>query len=115
MRGTLSNDDSCATYTNGTSDGTSAIDDGHWFSQAARALYVEKPGTILFLITGLGDERLCQKYASGKHRPPAYFLRALLRGEHGADWLAAVMHGCKSEWWREYQDAMKLKRAIDNR
>lgn len=86
------------------SDGKSAVDDSEWFSQAAQRLLPSKPGTILHLTTGLGDERLCQRYAAGHVKPPAYFLRALLRSPHGRQWLAAVMEGSEADWWRDYKD-----------
>ena len=80
-------------------DGTNAVDDANWFAVAARELYPIKAGTALYLTTGLGDERLCQRYAAGHTRAPAYFLRALLRGDHGEQWLNATMAPCNSQWW----------------
>lgn len=85
-------------------DGKSAVD---WFSQSARRLYPHKPGTVLHLTAELGDERLCQRYASGEVKPPAYFLRALLRSEHGWQWLSAVMDGSDAPWW------LSLKRSAE--
>jgi hypothetical protein len=108
MHGTLSTAGNIATTTHGRSSGKSAVDDADWFSAAARKLYAHKPGTILHLTTGLGDERLCQRYASGEVRPPAYFLRALLRGDHGQQWLSATMDGSRSEWWRDIDSARAL-------
>lgn len=94
------------------SNGKSAADDGDWFARAARSLHPVKPGTVLFLTTGLGDERLCQRYASGEVRPPAYFLRALLRSDSGEQWLNAVMDGCKAKWWRELGEAATFGRQV---
>lgn len=108
MLATLSSSRIGTTNTDGRSSGKSAVDDGDWFSVAARKLYAHKPGTILHLTTGLGDERLCQRYASGEVRPPAYFLRALLRGAHGPQWQAAVMDGCQSQWWLDIEAARAL-------
>jgi hypothetical protein len=108
MHGTLSAAGNNATTTHGKSSGKSAVDDADWFSVAARKLYAHKPGTILHLTTGLGDERLCQRYASGEVRPPAYFLRALLRSDHGEQWLAAAMDGSRSDWWRDIDSARAL-------
>lgn len=93
--------------------GSSAADDADWFSRAARALYPNKPGTALYWLTGLGDERLCQRYASGDVRPAAYFLRALMRGEHGEQWFSAIMDGCDAEWWRDVQRARRVAAALD--
>jgi hypothetical protein len=95
-------------------DGKSAADDdGQWFSRAARRLHPTKPGSILHYTTALGDERLCQRYASGEVKPPAYFLRALLRSEHGRQWLYAIMDGCQSEWWIEFQRHARMGAAAD--
>jgi hypothetical protein len=106
---------------NGTSaadenlNGKSAVDDGDWFRNLAQRLHEHKPGTVLFLVTGLGDERLCQRYAAGHVKPPAYFFRALLRSPQGWQWLCGAMDGCKEPWWADVQDAMKMKRAIESR
>lgn len=115
MHGNLSGNDSGTTNSNGGNANTTAVDDANWFAAAAWSIYTQKPGTILFLITGLGDERLCQRYASGEFKPKAYFLRALLRGAHGRQWINATMEGSTADWWLEHLDALKLKRAIDNR
>lgn len=97
-----------------TTDGKSAVDNSNWFSEMARALHPDKPGTILHLETGLGDERLCQRYAAAKDpvQPKAYFLRALLRGEGGWTYLAFVMDGSKAVWWIELQQALKVFAAL---
>lgn len=95
-----------------TSDGKSAVDDGDWFSLAARSLYPHKPGAILHHTTHLGDERLCQRYASGEVRPPAYFLRALQRSDiAGEQWLHATMDGCTAPWWIQMQHERAVGRA----
>jgi hypothetical protein len=96
--------------------GISAVTSGNdcdWFSNACRKLYPLKAGTLLFFLTGLGDERACQRYAAGTVKPPAFFLRALLRSGHGSQWLAAVMAGSNAIWWRDYQEAVSLKAAVD--
>lgn len=94
-------------------DGKSAADDGDWFSEAAQQLHPHKPGTVLFLTTELGDERLCQRYAAGHVKPPAYFFRALLRSDQGWQWLCAAMEGSDAEWWREMKRARARSAAID--
>lgn len=96
----------------GKQNGKSAADDGEWFARAARILHPHKPGTVLHLITGLGDERLCQRYASGEVRPPAYFLRALLRSECGEQWLNAAMEGCELPWWVNRKRAAEVGRKV---
>ncbi len=88
-------------------DGKSAVDDGDWFAKMAQALHPEKPGTVLWTITGV-DERLCQRYAAGHTRPPAYFLRSLLRSEGGWTYLAFLMDGSKATWWRDLQRARRV-------
>ncbi len=115
MHGNLSTPADPTTIENGTiavreiPDGKSAVDDeGQWFSRSARRMHPTKPGSILHYTTGLGDERLCQRYASGEVKPPAYFLRALLRSEHGRQWLYAAMEGCTEQWWVDLQRAIKV-------
>jgi hypothetical protein len=100
--------------------GTSAVDkttgvksdasERGWFSDAAQELLPDKAGTALHYITGY-DERLCQKYAAGHVRPSAHFLRVLLRSDHGATWLAAVMDGCTAPWWLERERARHVGEA----
>lgn len=89
-------------------DGKIAGDDTNWFSEATKVLLPVKAGTILHLTTGLGDERLCQRYAAGTVKPPAYFFRALLRGPTGFQWLSAAMDGSNAQWWRELDAAREL-------
>jgi hypothetical protein len=108
MHGTISTTAKTATALHGRLSGRFAVDDENWFSAAAKKLYAHKPGTILHLTTGLGDERLCQRYAAGEVRPPAYFLRALLRSDHGEQWLAATMDGAAVQWWRDVDAARAL-------
>lgn len=93
-----------------SADGKSAVDDQDWFSEAARRLYTQKPGTVLHTITSLGDERLCQRYASGEVRPPAYFLRALQRSDHGRQWSAIVLDGVA--WWIELNRSADIGRKV---
>lgn len=83
-----------------TTDGKSAVDDENWFSNAAKQLYPAKSGTALHYLTGF-DERICQRYAAGHVRPPAYLLRSLLRGDHGWTWLCVVMENSDQKWWRD--------------
>lgn len=84
---------------------TSVGDDENWFSEMVlQLLGPEKPGTALDCVTELQfGERNCQRYASGDVKPPAYFLRALLRSEHGAPFFNAVMDGCTARWWLDLQ------------
>jgi hypothetical protein len=80
---------------------------------AACTLLPTKPGTALHYITGF-DERSCQRYAAGTVKPPAYFLRTLLRTDQGKQWLAAVMDGCDQQWWRDHQRAERIVASEDN-
>lgn len=73
-------------------------DDENWFAVSCLSLYSAKAGTALHYATGF-DERSCYRYAAGQVKPPAYFLRALLRGDHGEQWLNATMADCTSQWW----------------
>jgi hypothetical protein len=91
-----------------TDDGKSAVDDRNWFAEAVCALLPFKAGTALFYTTGLGDERLCQRYASGETKPPAYFLRRLLRSDEGETWLNATMDGCEAKWWLDLKHQRKV-------
>lgn len=84
-----------------------SVGDEFWFAQTCRALFHHKAGTILHYITGF-DERSCQRYASGCVKPPAYFLRRLLRHQDGLAWLRAIMDGCDAPWWQELQTAIEL-------
>lgn len=86
--------------------------DGDWFSQTCRALLPHKAGTALHYTTGV-DERLCQKYAAGSVKPPAYFLRALLRSDGGWQWLASLMEDSDSGWWRDLQRARRVVSQLD--
>lgn len=92
----------------------SGSDDCDWFGELARGLLGKDAGLHLHCITGY-PERTCYYYASGARKPPAYFLRALLRSEQGASFLAALMSDCDAKWWREHQRASaaadKLARA----
>lgn len=90
-----------------TSDDKSVAGNENWFSDAAQRLYATKPGTALHYLTDF-DERCCQRYAAGSVKPPAYFLRALLRSEHGWQWLSAAMDGSTAEWWRDLQRAQRI-------
>lgn len=89
--------------------------DENWFSDAVlRLLGTDKPGTALDCITELrfGD-RNCQRYAAGDVKPPAYFLRAILRGKHGEPFLHALMDGCESEWWLDHQRRLTNGAKVD--
>jgi hypothetical protein len=90
-----------------------SADDADWFSEASQTLYLDKPGTVLFTLTDIGDERLCQRYASGEVKPSAYFFRRLLRSPHGWEWLSIAMDGSQEQWWLDCKQGLKLKRAIE--
>lgn len=115
MRTNLSYETAGAIGAGGTSaaeTGSCVKSDGDWFSEAARALLPHKAGTALHCATGV-DERLCQKYAAGSVKPPAYFLRSLLRSEGGWQWLAILMDDCDVEWWRDLQRARRVVAQLD--
>lgn len=83
-------------------------DENGWFSSMARMLGKDA-GLALSVITGF-PERTCYYYASGDRKPPAYFLRAILRSEQGEPFLRAVMDGCDQEWWRDFVAAADIGR-----
>jgi hypothetical protein len=110
--------DNVAIATNGKcaakigANGKSA-DDADWFARGAQSLYWDKPGTVLWTLTDIGDERLCQRYAAGEVKPSAYFLRRLQRSSHGWEWLSVTLDGCTEQWWLDCKEGLKLKRAIE--
>jgi hypothetical protein len=83
-----------------------------WFVRAARDLLAPKPGLVLHLETDCG-ERNGERYAGGRVKVPAHIIRQLLRGPHGAQWLAAIMDGCCAEWWIAHQRALRIAAAVD--
>jgi hypothetical protein len=86
-------------------DGRNDADqEDQWFRAACRGLLPHKAGTALHFATGF-DERTCQRYAAGHVRPPAYFLRCLLRSEDGWQWLNVIMDGATAAWWLEAKSA----------
>lgn len=95
-----------------SSDDISVAPDENWFAEMAQALLVPKPGTALHYITGF-DERSCQRYAAGSVKPPAYFIRALLRSEQGGPILAALMDGCTARWWVDFQRYQRMGLAAE--
>lgn len=97
---------------NGAADDRFVGTEENWFAEACRQLYESKAGTALHYETGF-EERSCQRYAAGSVRPPAYFLRALLRSRNGWTWLNAIMDGCTEPWWLEIIEARRIWRAIE--
>ena len=81
--------------------------DSRWFAVIAPALLGKDTGFQLHIATGFA-ERTCYRYAANDRKPPAYFLRALLRSDQGFTWLSAVMDGSDVTWWRELQAARDL-------
>jgi hypothetical protein len=71
-----------------------------WFPAICRELWPKDAGFALHVITGF-EERTCYRYAAGDRKPPAFFLRSLLRSEQGRPWLNAVMDGSTAQWWRD--------------
>jgi hypothetical protein len=72
-------------------------------------------GLALHYIAGTEDfeERTCYRYASGARKPPAYFLRALLRSDQGSIFLAALMEGSTAPWWRDHLEAAGKAALLD--
>ncbi len=99
-----------------TKSADNSVGDGdEWFADLARPLLgKDKPGMELDCITGLVfGERNCQRYAAGHVKPPAYFLRSLLRSPQGWQWLCACMEGCSDPWWVELQKHKRMGEAAD--
>lgn len=76
----------------------------------------KEPGVALHYI--VGDDfpaSTCAKYVSkteaSRRQPPGHLIRRLLQSEHGRQWLFAIMDGCQSEWWIEFQRNEELGRA----
>jgi hypothetical protein len=86
--------------------------DKDWFVQIVESLAPKDSGYALHLVTGF-EQRSCYRYASGERKPPAYFLRALLRSDQGKQWLAAIMDGSEAEWWCEHQRAERIVAQVD--
>jgi hypothetical protein len=93
-------------------DQTVSDDEEDWFPRACRQLLPKDAGLALHLTTGF-EERTCYRYAAGDRKPPAYFLRALLRSEHGWQWLCAVMEGSEARWLDDIQRGRRIAEAIN--
>lgn len=83
-----------------------------WFGRIARPLLAgTDAGYSLHLLTGF-TPGTCGHYVARtrtSHRqPPGFFIRALLRSDQGAIWLAALMDGCEAPWWRDLQGAARV-------
>ena len=83
-----------------------------WFSTICRELLPKDAGFALHVITGF-EERTCYRYAAGDRKPPAFFLRSLLRSEQGRTWLNAVMDASNAQWWRHVLTADASQRKLD--
>lgn len=94
--------------TDNPSDEFDSEDERPWFSRVCASLYAKDAGLTLRVLTGI-EERYCYRYASGETKhPPVESLVALLRSEHGQQWLNAAMEGCKARWWQDLQGALEL-------
>lgn len=97
---------------------TSASDseNSDWFGAVARALLGKEPGVGLHYITGFPVSS-CEKYAAkteaSRRQPPGYFIRELIRSKDGKPFFLALMDGCQSEWWLEFQKHERMGRAAD--
>ena len=87
-------------------------DDSEWFADMARGLLSKDAGFALHVITGF-EERTCYRYAAGDTKPPAYFLRAILRSDQGEPFLLALMDGCEARWWVDYKRHHRMGHAAD--
>jgi hypothetical protein len=85
--------------------------DTRWFCSICRQLSPSDAGFVLHVLTGF-ELRSCYRYAANETKPPGYFIRALLRSDHGEQWLAALMDGSKASWWRDLQKARRIAQAL---
>jgi hypothetical protein len=76
-------------------------------AQCLRAIFPSKTWLRLIELTGL-SERTAKYRMSGERDFSASELAALLRSEHGLDFLAAIMADASPRWWVQVQSAFKL-------
>jgi hypothetical protein len=72
-----------------------------------RAVFPRKTWLHLIELTDL-SERTAKYRMSGERDFSATELAALLRSEHGLDFLAAIMADATPKWWVQVQSAFKL-------
>lgn len=96
----------------GTSEPATDRVDRDWFVKLVKDLYPKDAGFALHVLTGF-EERTCYRYASGETKPSGYFLRALLRTDHGWQVLAHAMDGVDLVWWRDVKRGRAYANAID--
>ena len=80
------------------------------FAAAARDLLGSDTGLGLHVLTGV-SESSGYRYASGERPATGDVVFRLLRGPHGAQWLAALMHGCTAQWWTSHERTVRLAAA----
>jgi len=107
-----------STLENGSITPASESDPDAWFYDASRVLLGNDAGLQLHYLTGY-PQSSCYAYvaknAAKRRPPPEHLLRKLFHSDAGEPWHNAFMHGCKAQWWLDVQDALKIKRALDNR
>jgi hypothetical protein len=84
-----------------------------FFASVCKTIFGKDAGLALSMATGV-PERSCYRYASGDREVPVLMLRALLHSDQGEPFHAALMDGCKAEWWLERQKHERMGRAADN-
>jgi hypothetical protein len=82
-----------------------------WFISLAGRLYPKDAGLAMHLVTGFED-RTCYRYAAGDRKTPGYLIYVLLRSDHGRQWYAAIMDGCRAKWWLERQERRRQLTSI---
>lgn len=102
-----------ATSASGSDSEITAGLDSDWFGSFARPLLGKEPGVALHYI--VGDDfpiSTCAKYVSkteaSRRQPFAYFLRALIRSDHGEPFFLALMAGCEAQWWVDFQEQQRI-------
>jgi hypothetical protein len=86
----------------------------------ARSVWPRKTAIELATLTG-ASVRTAERWLAGDRALSADALAALIRSEHGLDFLVALMSGAEPAWWRRVDayfaaiDAQRLQRAARRR
>lgn len=78
-----------------------------WFSETCIEQWGDNAPADLKFWTGY-PERSCYRYTSGDRAAPLDVFRKIVRSDQGEPFLRALMDGCQSEWWLEFQHAAEV-------
>lgn len=73
----------------------------------AKTLWPEKTAFFLAAYAGV-DPRRAADWLLGKSEPSAQALQTMLRGEHGFEFLAALMAEARPKWWRRFRRQVEI-------